>query len=52
MAEPKRDEPPTLTAEEARQGQIVLNTRRRRAIFFAGLIAALVVAALVMALWP
>jgi hypothetical protein len=45
--------PPTLTAQEARQGQVVLNTRTKRAVFLAafvlmavfaliGLIAALI----------
>ena len=41
----------TLTAQEARQGQIVLNTTSRRVIFFGAfvVIAALAVIAIVIA---
>lgn len=35
-----------LSGEEARQGRIVLNTRRRRSIFIAGLVGLVLVAVL------
>ncbi|MCC6471492.1 MAG: hypothetical protein IT563_24465 [Alphaproteobacteria bacterium] len=39
--------PVTISAEDARQGRIVLRTRWQRAVFVAGLVGAVVVAALV-----
>ncbi len=36
--------PPTFEAGDVRQGEIILTTRRRRAIFIAGLILAILVA--------
>ncbi|MCC7048169.1 MAG: peptide ABC transporter permease [Alphaproteobacteria bacterium] len=39
--------PITLGAEDARQGRIVLRARWQRAVFIAGLVGAVVVAALV-----
>ncbi len=35
---------PVLSAEEARQGEIILRTRTRRIIFIAGLVGLVVVA--------
>lgn len=46
----KPDTSPVLTAEEARQGNIVLNTRLRRIVFFGGL-AALVLFCLLITLY-
>ncbi len=46
---PRADDGPTYDAEGARQGHIVLRSKRRRAIFVGGL-AGLVVLALVLAL--
>ena len=36
---PAGDPPETISGQDARQGRIVLNTPRRRWIFFGGLIA-------------
>lgn len=46
MMDRTSDKPTTVTAEEARQGRIVLNSPRRRMIFLAGL-AALILAPLI-----
>jgi hypothetical protein len=37
-------EQPILSAEKARQGEIILKTRTQRILFFGGLIGAIVVA--------
>ena len=42
----RHDGPKTYPAEKARQGEIVLNTRRRRMIFFGGLIGFVLLAVL------
>lgn len=52
MATDSRKEPPTLTAEEARQGRIVLNTPWRRRVFFGGLIAFVLLAVFLGLIWP
>lgn len=39
MDEPRDDDAKTITAQDARGGEIVLRTRRRRMIFLGGLIA-------------
>ncbi len=44
-----KQEGPTFSGRAARQGDIVLRTRARRAIFIAGLAGAVIVAAL--AVW-
>ena len=40
MQDPKKraDEPSTIPAEDARAGEIVLSTRRKRAVFIGGLV--------------
>jgi hypothetical protein len=45
--------PPVYSADEVRQGEIILRTRRRRLLFIAGLIGLVIVAALVgIRIWP
>lgn len=44
---PSETEAPTISAEDARQGEIILRTRRRRIIFLSGLVG-FVVLVLVM----
>jgi hypothetical protein len=44
---PDDDEAPHLTAQEARGGDIVLRSAGRRAIFIAGLVLIVIVAAIV-----
>lgn len=44
LSEPRDREPETISAEKARQGQIVLDTRSRRWIFLGGLVAIIVIA--------
>ena len=45
--------PPVYSADEVRQGEIILKTRRRRLVFIAGLIGLIIVCALVgVRLWP
>ena len=41
------DEGPVFSAQEARQGDIVLRTRTRRMIFIAGLVGIVILAAVV-----
>lgn len=45
--QPASPAPPHISAEDARGGEIVLRTRRRRAIFIAGLVLWVLLAALV-----
>ncbi|HEY9553815.1 MAG TPA: hypothetical protein VIR62_09465 [Allosphingosinicella sp.] len=42
----KQDEAPHISAEDARGGEIILRTRRRRIIFIAGLVGFVVLALL------
>ena len=42
--EPDPKEGPVFTGEQARQGEIILRTRRRRIIFIAGLVGIVVLA--------
>jgi hypothetical protein len=42
----KAEQPTTISAEDARQGEIILRTRPRRLIFIAGLAAAVILALL------
>ncbi|WP_349370213.1 hypothetical protein [Salinarimonas sp.] len=41
---PRPDRPREYSAERARQGEIILNTPTRRALFFGGLIAFVLIA--------
>lgn len=41
---------PTHSAQDVRQGEIILRTRRRRWIFFGGLVAAVIVALILASL--
>lgn len=41
---PRPDQPREYPAERARQGEIILNTPTRRALFFGGLIAFVLIA--------
>lgn len=50
MAEPKNDSPQDYPAERARQGEIILKSRRRRIVFVAGLVG-LVILVLLVALF-
>ena len=43
---PDSDEAPHLTAQQARGGDIVLRTRARRAVFVAGLVLIVILAAI------
>ena len=47
--EGRPEEAPKLDAEEARQGEIVLRTKRRRQMFF-GLLVALILLAVILGL--
>ena len=38
--------PPTYDAQDVRQGEIILRTKRRRAVFIAGLVGCVLVALL------
>ena len=44
MEEPERPKRKQITAEEARQGEIILKTRTQRVIFLAGLVGAILLA--------
>lgn len=52
MAGQRQDQPrrrgPTLSGEEARQGEIILRTPARRAIFIGGLVLAAIVGVLLL----
>ena len=50
-ARDRHDRPPRITGEEARQGRIVLDTRRHRIVFFGGLAAAILLPLIVAVLW-
>jgi hypothetical protein len=47
----QHDRPPTVTGEQARQGRIVLDTRRRRIVFFGGLAAVVLLPLIAALLW-
>ena len=51
MMDRTSDKPTTVTAEEARQGRIVLNSPRRRMIFLAGLAALILVPLIGIMIW-
>jgi hypothetical protein len=44
------DDPPTISAEDARSGEIILRTRARRAIFIAGLVGFVLLALILAAI--
>jgi hypothetical protein len=44
MADNIHSQGPTISAEKARQGEIILKTRTQRILFFGGLIGAIVLA--------